>query len=126
MKKQQALFEDPTPAASDAKPSAPADATADAAIVAQVHTIVLAIPEGRVMSYGAVGARCEPPINGYICGRIMNNAVGNIPWWRVIAKDGSLPIGKRNPDLAREQRRKLEAEGVVFNEAGCVLPEYFD
>ncbi|MBV9469947.1 MAG: MGMT family protein [Abitibacteriaceae bacterium] len=102
-----------------------ADATGDATIIAQVHAIVRAIPEGRVMSYGSVGARCKPPISGYICGRIMNNNVSHLPWWRVIAKDGSLPIGKRNPDLAREQRKKLEAEGVTFNEAGCVLAEWF-
>ncbi len=95
------------------------------AIRAQVHAIAHAIPPARVMSYGAVGAACEPPISGYVCGRIMSAAMGDVPWWRVVGKDGKLPISKRNPNLAREQRELLEAEGVAFDDEGCVLMERF-
>jgi methylated-DNA-protein-cysteine methyltransferase-like protein len=91
------------------------------AIVAQVHEIVNSIPAGQVMSYGAVGALCDPPISGYICGRIMNGVIGSTPWWRVVGKDGNLPIRKRHPELSAEQREKLEAEGVAFDEEGRVL-----
>ncbi len=95
-------------------------ATEDATIIAQVYAIARAIPSGQVLSYGAVGARCRPPISGYICGRIMHGAVDDVPWWRVVAKDGSLPIAKRNPTLAREQRDKLAAEGVTFDDEGRI------
>src|SRR5688500_12111112 len=92
------------------------NAATDATIIAQVHKIVNAIPAGHVMSYGAVGALCDPPISGYICGRIMNGVIGEVPWWRVVGKDGNLPIRKRHPELSVQQRQRLESEGVEFDE----------
>lgn len=96
-----------------------------ATIRAQVYDLARSIPVGRVMSYGAVGARCEPPISGYVCGRIMNVVESDVPWWRVVGKDGKLPISKRNPHLAQEQRALLETEGVGFDDEGRVLMEKF-
>ena len=107
------------------KPEEPFDASTDATVIEQVFNAARAIPPGRVISYGALGGRCDPPISGYICGRIMNGAVHDVPWWRVVAKDGSLPIAKRNPRLAEEQRDRLQAEGVEFDGAGRVLMEKF-
>ena len=92
---------------------------------AQVFDVARAIPLGRVLAYGDLGARCQPPISGYICGRIMNNAMDDVPWWRVVAKDGSLPIAKRNPQLAQRQRDLLEAEGVAFDDKGRVKMDDF-
>ena len=99
--------------------------TPNETIIAQVYDVARAIPSGRVLAYGDVGARCEPPISGYICGRIMNNVADDVPWWRVVAKDGSLPIAKRNPTLAQLQRDLLEAEGVEFDEGGRVKMDEF-
>ncbi len=45
-------------------------------------------------------------------GRWMAGCPGTVPWWRVIAKDGRLPLGKRSPELAADQQRRLEEEGV--------------
>ena len=90
----------------------------EAEIRQQVFATVHAIPRGCVLSYGEVGARCEPPISGYVCGRIMSQATKDVPWWRVVAKDGALPIRKRNPHLAVEQRQRLEEEGVAFDKEG--------
>jgi methylated-DNA-protein-cysteine methyltransferase-like protein len=101
------------------------NAASDATIIAQVYEQARAIPVGRVLAYGALGARCDPPISGYICGRIMNQALQDVPWWRVVAKDGSLPISKRNPALAQEQRLKLQSEGVEFDDEGRILMERF-
>jgi len=101
------------------------NAASDAAVRVRIFDLARAIPSGRVLSYGALGARCEPPISGYICGRIMNHAPRDVPWWRVVAKDGSLPISKRNPHLAQEQRAKLQTEGVQFDEQNRVLIERF-
>ena len=83
---------------------------------AQVRRLARAIPAGRVISYGALGARCEPPISGYICGRVMGQLMDDVPWWRVVGKTGALPISKRGPDKALEQRKRLEDEGVTFKE----------
>lgn len=125
MPEQPPLFPEPDAPTPTATPPQ-ADAVSDAALVAQVYAIARAIPSGRVMSYGAVGARCQPPISGYICGRIMNNVAADVPWWRVVAKDGALPISKRNPLLAQEQRSKLEAEGVTFDATGHILASCFE
>jgi len=48
-----------------------------------------------------------------------------VPWWRIIAKDGSLPSAKRLPALAKKQRELLENEGIVFGADGKVLQKYF-
>ena len=101
------------------------DAVSDATIVQRIYALARAIPAGRVLSYGALGARCEPPISGYVCGRIMNNVGDDVPWWRVVAKDGAMPIAKRNPMLAQRQRALLQAEGVEFDQAGRVQMENF-
>ena len=38
----------------------------------------------------------------------------HIPWWRVVAKSGALPVSKLDPHLGKEQRDRLLAEGVPF------------
>ena len=93
-------------------------------LVSQVRDIVRAIPIGRVLAYGQVGAKCEPPLSGYICGRILHHALDDVPWWRVVAKSGALPIGKRRAELAQTQRALLESEGVIF-EGERVAARYF-
>jgi methylated-DNA-protein-cysteine methyltransferase-like protein len=131
MKSQGRLFEEfdepgaETTAVEVNANAATANAATDERVIAQVHEIAKAIPPGRVLSYGAVGARCKPPISGYICGRIMIHSHESVPWWRVVGKDGALRISKRNPLLARDQRDKLEAEGVAFDESGRVKMNEF-
>ena len=112
-------------AGEEVQPATQPDAATDPTVIAQVWQVTRAIPAGRVLSYGAVGARCDPPISGYVCGRIMIRSHHDVPWWRVVGKDGALPIIKRNPELAREQRTKLEAEGVEFDDEGRVVMERF-
>lgn len=101
-----------------------AASTRDDAPIHQVRDIVRSIPAGRVLAYGQVGAQCEPPLSGYICGRILHHALEDVPWWRVVAKDGHLPIGKRRAELAQKQRALLENEGVTF-ENDCVAVQHF-
>lgn len=103
----------------------PADASRDSALVAQVRKIVHSIPPGRVMSYGAIGARCKPAISGYICGRIMQSIGEGNPWWRVVGKQGNLPVSKTREDAGHLQRQKLEEESVEFDEAGHVIMAKF-
>lgn len=95
------------------------------AIAAQIHAIVREIPAGKVLSYGAVGERSTPPISGYICGRIMGHVPPDVPWWRVVGKDGNLPIRKRHPELSIQQRDLLISEGVEFDESGRVIMAEF-
>ncbi|RYG58903.1 hypothetical protein EON80_26355, partial [bacterium] len=91
----------------------------------QVMRLCREVPEGRVTSYGALGAQCNPPISGYICGRVMGQVMDGTPWWRIVAKDGKLPISKRGPNHSLEQRKHLEAEGVEFDDDSKVQPHFF-
>lgn len=91
----------------------------------QVMRLCREVPEGHVTSYGQLGAQCDPPISGYICGRVMGNVMDNTPWWRIVGKDGKLPISKRGPLHSLEQRRLLEAEGVEFDDDGKVQTRFF-
>ena len=86
-----------------------------------VFDCVRAIPAGKVVSYGqlaemAIGVR----LTARQVGGIMAMAPPDAPWHRVLAVDGSLSIHKRDPMLAQEQRRRLEAERVVFLPNGKV------
>jgi methylated-DNA-protein-cysteine methyltransferase related protein len=91
----------------------------------QVMKLCQEVPSGRVTSYGALGKRCDPPISGYICGRVMGTVMDGVPWWRIVGKDGKLPIAKRGPYHAGQQRELLELEGIEFDEDGKILPKFF-
>ena len=77
--------------------------------------VVRSIPKGRVASYGAVGRALLNPCSGFLVGRWMASCPEGVPWWRVVNAKGYLPIGKRSPALAIEQRRLLEREKVRFD-----------
>ena len=92
----------------------------------QILQLAREVPAGRVISYGALGKRSEPPISGYICGRIMGLAMDDVPWWRIVGKDGMLPIGKRGPEMAMRQRELLASEGIEFEENGAIARRFFE
>lgn len=101
------------------------DSKRETPIKESVYELARRIPEGSVLSYGEIGALCNPPISGYICGRILGTVPDDVPWWRIVAKDGTLPVAKRSPQIAREQREMLEEEGVRFDKEGKVRMDEF-
>lgn len=72
------------------------------------------------MSYGEVGARLKNSMSGRMVGRWMAQAPDGVPWWRVVAKDGHLPIAKRGPRYASEQETRLKKERVPFLHPGRI------
>lgn len=82
----------------------------------ELFKLVEAIPPGSAVGYGVIGSLLSPPVSGLIAGKWMDACPGSgqVPWWRVVGGDGSLKIGKKSPELALEQRRRLESEGVEF------------
>ena len=88
---------------------------------AEVWDLVRAIPAGRVSTYGRIAALATPPegmdpaayraFGARWVGGAMAHCPDDVPWWRVINAQGR--ISPR--DSAAEQRRRLEAEGVVFD-----------
>ncbi len=92
----------------------------------ELWQVVSTIPEGRVASYGAVGQALSNPVSGLLVGRWMFQTPPgtDIPWWRVVGSKGDLLIARRDARLAKDQREKLEAEGVEF-EDDRVKGEFF-
>lgn len=82
----------------------------------ELWRIVKSVPPGRIATYGDCGRELSIPVSGLIVGKWLAQAPSDVPWWRVVARDGSLVVGKRDPRLAAIQRRLLEAEGVPFQD----------
>ena len=82
----------------------------------ELYELVAKIPSGRCAGYGALGRYLTHPVSGYVVGRWMASASAGLPWWRVVAKDGTLVVARRDPSMGVEQRRLLELEGVPFEE----------
>ena len=80
--------------------------------VEEVLTLVESIPEGRVMSYGAIAdvlADRSGRNSARQVGTIMARHGGSVPWHRVVASSGRLVPGHE-----QEARQRLLAEGVPF------------
>lgn len=91
----------------------------------ELWEIVRRVPSGNVASYGAIGKALKNPASGYFVGRWMAMCPNDgTPWWRIVNVRGELPINKRDPNMALEQQRKLEKEGVIF-ENDKIKPEFF-
>ena len=61
----------------------------DVDLLGAVADVVSDIPPGRVLSYGDVGALVGAGPRQI--GKIMSSGVLDVPWWRVIRSDGTLP-----------------------------------
>jgi methylated-DNA-protein-cysteine methyltransferase-like protein len=81
----------------------------------KIYEVVKQVPWGTVTTYGAVahivGAGCDARLVGYAMAGLRDDSV---PWQRVINAQGKIsPRGGRGADI---QRKRLEAEGVEFDE----------
>lgn len=83
-----------------------------ASILQELWDLVCEIPPGSVRSYGELGKGLSQPATGRMVGRWMTQCPSDIPWWRVVAANGSVPIVKRSPYLADDQITRLSEEGV--------------
>jgi len=76
----------------------------------RVEALVALIPNGKVMSYGQIAALSGSPRAARIVGGIAHFGNQDLPWQRVVHKDGSLAVGF--PGGVEGHRQVLEAEGV--------------
>lgn len=86
-----------------------------------VYDVVRQIPCGRVTTYGRIARMIGRPRNARFVGFALhiNPEPGIIPCHRVVFKDGSLAPGFAFGG-EDEQRRLLEAEGILFLPDGRV------
>jgi methylated-DNA-protein-cysteine methyltransferase-like protein len=77
----------------------------------RIYSCVCAVPPGRVTSYGAVGeiVGCSARVVGYALHYLRHGVRPDVPWQRVINARGMISTH------GNEQRRLLEAEGVMFD-----------
>ncbi len=76
----------------------------------RVYALVAQIPKGRVMTYGQIAALCGSPRAARIVGGVAHNGPTELPWQRVVKKDGSLAEGYYGGVEGHKQA--LEEEGV--------------
>jgi methylated-DNA-protein-cysteine methyltransferase related protein len=84
----------------------------------RIYRIVQRIPPGRVATYGQVAMIADLPHGARLVGYSLA-ALGRgrprplVPWHRVVNVHGRSSQGE-------EQVNRLQAEGVVFEESGCI------
>ena len=76
----------------------------------QVQELVRHIPRGRVMTYGQIAILCGRPRAARIVGGVAHWGDPELPWQRVVKKDGALAEGY--PGGQDGHRQVLEAEGI--------------
>lgn len=87
----------------------------DAEFKQRVYDLVAQIPEGRVMTYGQLAALCGAAWAAWEVGQIAHTGPENLPWQRVVNKQGGLAAGWPNGGRAA-QAALLESEGVEIQE----------
>lgn len=82
----------------------------------KVYNLVAQIPEGRVMTYGQIAALAGAAWAAWEVGQIAHTGPEDLPWWRVVNKQGGLAAGY--PDGGRLKHTELlEAEGHTVVDA---------
>ncbi|QFU03106.1 Methylated-DNA--protein-cysteine methyltransferase [Halomonas sp. THAF5a] len=91
----------------------------NAALKEQILTVLAEIPPGRVTTYGRIAAMTEGGTPRLVARALRELPAGHgLPWFRVITASRRLA----DHGGAEEQRRRLVAEGVLFDERGKVSP----
>ncbi|WP_286220253.1 MGMT family protein [Marinobacter apostichopi] len=79
----------------------------------KIWQVVLAIPEGKVASYGQVASMAGLGRQARYIGRALGKlpAGHTVPWYRVIRSNGQIAFPEGTETFAR-QKKLLEQEGV--------------
>ena len=85
----------------------------------RVYAIVGQIPAGKVASYSQVAALANEPRAAWEVGQIAHFGPAELPWQRVVRKDGGMASGF--PGGPEHQQSLLTQEGIEFDENERVL-----
>src|SRR3954447_21195327 len=80
----------------------------------RVEALVAQIPKGKVMTYGQIAALCGNARAARIVGGIAHFGDLDLPWQRVVNKQGGLASGY--PGGRAGHKQVLEAEGVEVSD----------
>ncbi len=90
-----------------------------------VCSLLLSVPEGKVVTYGSLAAAAGSPRGARQVVRILHtqSRKRGLPWHRVVAAGGRIAL--TDPRATELQKGLLESENVVIGLGGCVdLSEY--
>jgi methylated-DNA-protein-cysteine methyltransferase-like protein len=87
----------------------------------QVLAVVVAIPEGRVTTYGTIGRhlRISARQVALVLATLTVEESERLPWFRVVAANGVVSSVKRRA-VGRKQIERLRAEGVAVTRGNKV------
>lgn len=80
---------------------------------APVYAAVREIPPGRVSTYGRIAALIGRPRAARFVGYALHRSPPGLAWHRVINAEGQISL-PADSTAGLAQRRRLEAEGIVF------------
>jgi methylated-DNA-protein-cysteine methyltransferase-like protein len=86
----------------------------------KIREAIMAIPRGRVSSYGAVARAAGLPGGARLVVRVLGRSHG-LPWHRVVAAGGRIAIPGEG---GLDQRFRLEMEGVKFSGRKVRMKEF--
>lgn len=82
----------------------------DSGFRTRVEELVAQIPRGHIMTYGQVAALCGNPRAARIVGGIAHFGNPELPWQRVVMKNGGLARGF--PGGLEGHKSALESDGI--------------
>lgn len=82
-------------------------------VIARIRRCIVAIPRGRVASYGVIAARAGLPGRARLVGTVLRNTPDDVelPWHRVLRADGRFAFESGSAAFI-EQAQRLRSEGV--------------
>lgn len=86
----------------------------DAQFKDRVYKLVAKIPSGRLMTYGQIAALCGNPLAAWEVGQIAHYGPEDLPWQRVVNKQGSLAKAYTWGGF-EGHKKKLESEGITVS-----------
>ena len=96
--------------------------SSDASPFERFCLVLSTVPKGKVCSYGRLAELASLGNARQSC-RWLRELPANsgLPWHRIVSAQGKLA----NFANAKKQRRLLEAEGIVFTDAGRISKDYY-
>ena len=90
-------------------------------IRAEVIRLVGLVPEGKFTTYGSIAVHMNVMARhvAFVMSRLTEEESERLPWHRVVGADARISP-KMDAELARVQRERLEAEGMVIDQRGYI------
>ncbi len=80
----------------------------------RVYAVVAKIPKGKVMTYGQIAALCGNARAARIVGGVAHFGDPDLPWQRVVNKNGGLAAGY--PGGKAGHKQVMETEGIAVSD----------